>query len=203
MPKETFLNLDEEKKQRIIAASISEFAAHTYQEVKLSRIIKQSGIPRGSFYQYFEDKKDLYIFILGKIAEEKMKYLDILIKNPGEVSFLTLFRELYKAGLAFALENPQYVLISKHLMMTKGDIFNELMGDNLDIAKNYYISWIEADKKLGRIRTEVDSSLLADIVIQTTTNIAFDELSNGQEINPENMLNRLEGIIKILQKGIE
>jgi len=203
MPKETFYNLDDEKKQRIEEASIQEFAYHTYEEIKLSRIIKAAKIPRGSFYQYFEDKKDLYIHIFGKIAEEKMKYMNTTLQNPNKIPFLELFRELYKSGLAFAIDNPDYIRISKNLMLNRGQIFKELLADGFEIAREYYVNWIETDKKNGHIRKDVDSRLLADIMIDTTTNIAFDELSEGKELDPEKMMNRMENIIKILQKGIE
>lgn len=203
MPKETFYNLDDTKKQRIEAASIQEFAYHTYSEVKLSRIIKASQIPRGSFYQYFEDKKDLYMYIFSKIAQEKIKYLNVSLLNPSNKSFVDIFRDLYKSGLEFALDNPDYIRISRNLMVNRGAIFTELVGDNFDIARAYYMDWIETDKKLGRIRQDVDSKLLADIMIDTTTNIAFDELGEGKELNPEKMLERMENLIKILQKGIE
>lgn len=203
MPKETFLNLDPEKQQRILEASVQEFAEHTYNEVKLSNIIKSSKIPRGSFYQYFEDKKDLFKYIFDKIAEEKMKYLSVLLLNPNEIAFFDLFRELYKGGLNFAIDNPNYVRITKNLLVVRGDIFHELIGDGLNVAREYYINWIESDKKLGRIREDVDSRLLADIVIDSTTNIAFDELNEGDTLNPEHMLERLENLIKILKKGTE
>jgi len=203
MPKETFHNLDDTKKQRIMDASIKEFAYHSYSEVMLSRIINAAKIPRGSFYQYFEDKKDLYMYIFTKIAEEKIKYMSNILLNPENKSFLDLFRALYKSGLSFAINNPDYIRISKHLMVNRGEIYDELVGDNLDIAKDYYINWIETDKTLGRVRQDVDSKLLAEILIDTTTNIAYDEMNTGIEINPDNMLARLENLLKILQKGIE
>ncbi len=203
MPKETFYNLDRSKKQRIEAASSYEFAHHTYAEVKLSRIIKAAKIPRGSFYQYFEDKKDLYMHIFTIITEEKLKYLNTTMQNPNEVSFLELFRALYKAGLAFAIDNPDYIRISRNLMISRGSIYNELIADKLEIAHDYFVNWIETDKTLGRIRDDVDSHLLAKIMTDTTTNIAFDELSTGKDLQPENMLNRLENLLQILQKGIE
>ena len=61
MPKETFLNLPEEKRNRILDAAIQEFAANPYDVASISNIVRKVGIAKGSFYQYFEDKKDLVI----------------------------------------------------------------------------------------------------------------------------------------------
>lgn len=56
MPKETFLNLSEEKKKIIINAAKREFARVPFQETSIKNIVEDAGIARGSFYQYFESK---------------------------------------------------------------------------------------------------------------------------------------------------
>ncbi len=44
MPKATFWNLPEEKRQRIIDLAVAGFAAHDYAVASLSRIVAQAGI---------------------------------------------------------------------------------------------------------------------------------------------------------------
>ena len=203
MPKETFFNLDEEKKQRIIEASINEFSDYSYNEVKLSKIIKAAKIPRGSFYQYFIDKLDLYKYVFNLIGESKLEFMKDLLSNHDKMPFVTLFEELYKRGVKFALSDPRYVRISKNLLLSGEELISEIVGDNLNVAKQYYIDYIETDKKLGRIRKDIDSELLAELVVKFTTNIAFDEIQNNEEFNLEHMLEKSIKIINILRKGIE
>ena len=66
MPTQTFLNLPQEKRQRLINAAIQEFSRVPVSDATISHIIKQAGIPRGSFYQYFTDKFDLHHYIIGQ-----------------------------------------------------------------------------------------------------------------------------------------
>ena len=73
IPKKTFYNLDSEKQQRITSAALNEFALRSYEEANLSNIIKEAKIPRGSFYQYFEDKLDLYKHIFEYIKDKKIE----------------------------------------------------------------------------------------------------------------------------------
>ena len=61
MPKETFFNLPEVKRGAILDAALEEFAAYPYDQASVNRIVARAGIPKGSFYQYFENKKDLYL----------------------------------------------------------------------------------------------------------------------------------------------
>lgn len=64
MPKETFFNLDEKKKNSIINAATKEFTENELHKARVSNIIKEAKIPRGSFYQYFEDIDDLFYFVI-------------------------------------------------------------------------------------------------------------------------------------------
>lgn len=203
VPTNTFMNLSEEKKKRIIDAAIEVFSKEYYSSIKLSDIIRKAKIPRGSFYQYFEDKKDLYVYVFSIIAQEKMKYIGDIIYNPETTPFTVLFRDLYIKGLNFAVENPKYVMITKNLLHDGSGIYNELFDDNMELAREFYRGYINTDKKLGRIREDVDTDLLVDFVISSITNIAFDEIRESTELNPEKMLKKAEGIISILQKGIE
>ena len=70
MPTTTFFNLPPPKQEKLLRAAMIEFTRQPYGEVALSRIIKAAGIPRGSFYQYFTDKTDLFRYVLGYYANK-------------------------------------------------------------------------------------------------------------------------------------
>lgn len=59
MPSERFCRLSAVKKQIIRQAAVREFARVPFEKVSINRIIQTADISRGSFYTYFEDKKDL------------------------------------------------------------------------------------------------------------------------------------------------
>ncbi len=70
MPTGTFFRLSEEKRGRLIDAAWEEFTRVPYGDVSINRIIQAAGIPRGSFYQYFENKKeDLLAYMLEGVAQ--------------------------------------------------------------------------------------------------------------------------------------
>ena len=70
MPKETFFNLEEKKKQRILDAAKKEFTHNELLKSRVSNIIKDANIPRGSFYQYFEDLNDLYYYVIDGVFND-------------------------------------------------------------------------------------------------------------------------------------
>ena len=59
VPTATFFRLPEEKRGRLIDACWAELAQVRFTDVSINRIITAAHIPRGSFYQYFDDKDDL------------------------------------------------------------------------------------------------------------------------------------------------
>ena len=73
MPKSTFLNLRPEKRADFTDAALFEFALNDYQNASITNMVKVLGIAKGSVYQYFENKKDLYEFLIELAAEEKLK----------------------------------------------------------------------------------------------------------------------------------
>jgi len=60
MQKTTFGNLSPGKKAEIIIACLEEFILTYYKNASVSRIVHNLGIAKGSFYRYFESKKEVY-----------------------------------------------------------------------------------------------------------------------------------------------
>jgi AcrR family transcriptional regulator len=64
MPRDTFFNLEESKRNKIIRAAVTEFTNNELHKARVSNIIKEANIPRGSFYQYFVDIDDLFYYVI-------------------------------------------------------------------------------------------------------------------------------------------
>ena len=59
MPRPRFATADADLRQRILEAARTEFAAKGYDAASLNQILLASGLSKGSFYYYFDDKLDL------------------------------------------------------------------------------------------------------------------------------------------------
>ena len=83
---ETFLRLPEEKRRRFLDAAWAEFAGARFTDVSVNQIVRRAGIPRGSFYQYFSDKEDLFAYLLEEVRNHiKEEYRRILKANGGDI----------------------------------------------------------------------------------------------------------------------
>lgn len=81
MPSATFFRLPEEKRQRLLSAARAEFSQVSYPDVSINRVIQAAGIPRGSFYMYFEDKADLFRYLLQASYEQFRSDLSRLLRE--------------------------------------------------------------------------------------------------------------------------
>ena len=94
MAKQTFLNLPEEKKEMVLNALKKEFGRVPLKDALVSNIIIDANIPRGSFYQYFEDIDDAFYYVIGEYSKNIKKYLlDSLKRNNGDI--ILSYRQLY------------------------------------------------------------------------------------------------------------
>lgn len=97
MPTKTFLNLDIKKQQKLIKAAITEFSNNNYYEVSINKIISNASIPRGSFYMYFKDKDDLFLYIIDEYKKKLNKIVkSMLIENQGDLrnTFIKLYDQV-------------------------------------------------------------------------------------------------------------
>lgn len=106
MPKSTFDNLPPSKRQAIIDLALAEFAEHPYQVASLSRIVVRAGIAKGSIYQYFANKQDLYLFLLEYAADQQLQILQAQSPPDPDLSFFALLRWQMQASVVVGLAAP-------------------------------------------------------------------------------------------------
>jgi AcrR family transcriptional regulator len=105
MPTRTFFALPEERRDRLVREAIAEFSERPYAEASLSQIAQRSKIAKGSFYQYFTDKLDLYRWL---VTEEAPRHKRAFIGQPKDsADFWAGFEQLIERGMAFLVEHPR------------------------------------------------------------------------------------------------
>lgn len=63
MPRSTWHNLDADRRDRVLAAAMAEFGRHGYSGGSLNVIAREAGVAKGSLFQYFGDKFDLFAYV--------------------------------------------------------------------------------------------------------------------------------------------
>jgi len=164
MPKDTFFNLPKEKQERIIDAAIDEFATHSFHQARVTAIAEQAGIPVGSFYQYFEDKMDLFKYLMELVVEKKIFYINRdLLETEEKYSFFQLLREAFVSGIRFAKENPRLLPIGLMLVNDK-TLLREIFGEHINKSIDFFRQMLEKAKTRGEIDPSIDPELAAHMI---------------------------------------
>lgn len=86
---ETFLRLPEEKRKRFLDAAWEEFVSVPKADASINQIVRRAGIPRGSFYQYFTDKEDLFHYLMETVIEHLISEYRKIMEQAGGNIFRT------------------------------------------------------------------------------------------------------------------
>ena len=211
MPTQTFFNLPEEKRTRIIQAAIEEFATNTLENASISHIIEVAKIPRGSFYQYFTDLKDLYKYIISLAGEQKLNYLYQWVPQlrEDEFDFFKTLRDIYIAGMRFAEEHPELAAIGNHfLKSTDAELKKEVLAQQEPVARQWLRDFLQKGIELGQIDPEIDLNTVYYFI--SALNNAFVDYYFALQADYENfslhkvpLLNLLDQMLYVLENGLK
>lgn len=197
MPKSTFYNLNKDKKEKIKKAIKNEFSKNPFSKASISNIIEEAQIPRGSFYQYFDDKEDALKYILDEVAQkERKKIIDILNRNSGDI-FKT------------SIESFDYIVnknISEKEIQFLKNIVQEIKEENIDFQlpiRNNFKSNVEnwnINTENLNIKTEEDLKYILRILFIVTKTQIMDVIL--KRISKEKARENLIKQIQILKEGM-
>ena len=72
MPTVTWDRLDPIRRAAVVEAAETEFGEHGFSQGSLNAIARRGGVAKGSLFQYFTDKRDLYAYIVD-VASERVR----------------------------------------------------------------------------------------------------------------------------------
>ena len=160
MPKQTFFNLPDEKRDQILDVILDEFAENDYANVSISRIVARAGIAKGSFYQYFEDKDDLYNYLLDLIVEAKTEMFSLDHPDPQRVGIFAYLRWMYETSVQFELVHPRFSQIG-YRMLNGGAQEEKMIARAGEDALAFYKQLVGLGKQQGDIAPDIDEDLAA------------------------------------------
>jgi AcrR family transcriptional regulator len=192
-------NLPEEKRERLVNAIKEEFARVPFHKVSINQIVQGAEISRGSFYQYFSDKKDMLNYILldyQQMMIERIK--NSLNANNGDI--FKLFIDILDFTIEFGMEK-EAIAFCKNLFA------------DFKVNTSLYLNMMRKCKKLDLLDefiplfnmeildlkdTKDFYSMLEILIVITrsTTGEIFTNISECEQIR-ERYINK----IQLLQRG--
>lgn len=209
MPKQTFINLPKEKRKVIIDAAIEEFAEYGLENASTNRIVSNSGISKGSFYQYFEDKQDVFMYLLTVLEREKMEYFKG--KHPPSANMDTFgyFRWMIKHGMEFNSSHPMLVQAISRVMFGEGMYYGNTFADVRERTTLALKGMIQQAIANGEVDPSVDVDL-AVMIMETWSNaISTYILNEGMKqtdimkwVHSAEVQERIDKMLYVMEYGL-
>ena len=158
MPTSTFFHLPVEKQKRLLEAARIEFSRTSLQDASIANIVKIAEIPRGSFYQYFKDKEDLYFYYFSSLRKDKERDIEknIIMANGDLIAGL----DLYFSKLVTEVLTGENASFYRHLFMNMDFRASNRVTKDLAVTdkKEHYHKHKEHHEYTERLYNIVDIS---------------------------------------------
>ena len=99
--------LKKNKREKILKAAISAFAQKGYHDTSISKIINKAGIARGTFYLYFENKRQIFDSILENLIVEIDRCIKKIEIGRERQNPLEQLKDNLRRIFTLFVENPE------------------------------------------------------------------------------------------------
>lgn len=214
MPSQTFYNLPDKRQQIIIDAAITEFANHSYEAASISSIVSEAKIAKGSFYQYFEDKQDLYLYLVDLAIEARNSFIMGVNLPSIKAGFFVYLRALFEAILAFQLANPAFTQIlyrgpNHGDVPFRDEVFKRTQAGSIAFMRQR----VQEGITQGQLSADINPDIAAFTIVtlgNELRNFIPDYLGlnvkqlvkEGPELDPGAINKILDNFVRILERGI-
>lgn len=207
--------MPEKKRNKLTEIAISEFATYDYTNASISRIVAEAKIAKGSFYQYFQDKKDLYLHLVELASQERIAFLRSTDPPEPQKGFFRYLRWLLGASAQFDLAHPKISRIINGAIYGNLPFRDEAIKRTKEISLDYIKQLVSQGINRGDINADISPDLAAYVVstllgndlgnfILDQMNIDPQKLASAEALNPDMQLidKVFDDLIKVLEAGM-
>lgn len=177
-----FLSLNPEKQERILNAALKEFAQKGYENASTNEIVKSAGISKGLLFHYFNNKKELYLFLYNHFAEvlseEFFQELDFTERDIFE-----RLKNLMILKSRLMARHPEiFDFMMSASMESSEDVKESLNNTTTEVMHDSYSRLFE-NIDLAKFREGTDIQRTINIIMWTLQGFSNQELEKAKRLN--------------------
>lgn len=170
--KPTFMNITQEKREKILSVAVSEFAHNGFDNANINTIAKKAGVSVGSLYKYFDTKTDLFLTSVHYGITSLEVIVDGIVNSQDDV--MVKLEKLIRIAIEFSRRNKVLIkLYNEFTSESNSELAQKIAADMESITSQAYKSAIIEGQVAGEIRTDIDPGMAAFLVDNLLMNIQF------------------------------
>lgn len=134
----------------------------------IDAVLREAGVPKGSFYYYFRSKEEFGLAVIDHFAERYDQRLDTFL-NDDEVTPLNRLRNLLESGLARLEQNQcaKGCLIGNlgQELADQNERFRARLEEVFTSWKKRYAACLREAQRAGELAPELDPSVVAGFIL--------------------------------------
>ena len=209
LSKVTFSNLPPEKREKIVAAAVNEFARHGYRKASINTIVRSAGIAKGSLYQYFHNKEELFVYIFDLFTRLVKKTVRETEAGGGN-DFFSQVRRVLLAGVAFIDRYPDFFQIYLRVLFEQDVPGREQLLVRVRLfSREYFGPLCRAGQESGALRRDIAPEVVLfvldaalDRFLQSYAQGILDRELGAGRGDGAGLLARVDMILQVLQEGL-
>ena len=164
-PRKTFQNLSAEKQERITRIAVEEFGNKGFDGASINAMVGRMKIAKGSIFQYFGDKKGLFLFVFNWSVDLVKEYLRTVRDQSSDEDLATRLNKTLSAGIAFIKNYPLlYRLYMKVLFESKIPFREEILISLRQHSMDYLKSLLENARLKEELNKNIDMDKAAFVL---------------------------------------
>jgi AcrR family transcriptional regulator len=200
---DTFTRLPEEKKNRIIMAGIREFGHQGYEHGSLDRVVRQSGISKGGFYEYTPSKEDFFLFLVDRVYNGLYRFLEERIGPAADKKqdILARMENAARNAVDYYFDHPDCVrLLERNIRLEDQNLSEKV---NLLFRRHFDRLFTPGEGGNLRYSEERVMDLLRWILLKTrSTFLRLLDSGAGPESIRKDYLSEWEFHMSVLRNGL-
>jgi len=157
-----------DKKSEIIDIGTELISVNGYNATGLDAILKQAGVPKGSFYYYFRSKEDFGLAVIDRFAVHYEQKLSSFF-DDANVPPLIRIRNYLEHSLAHMTENSftKGCLIGNlgQELADQNERFRERLATIFQAWKERFSSCLLEAQAKGELSGDLDPDIIADFIL--------------------------------------
>lgn len=163
MPKETLFKIAAEKRERLLREAARLFAERGFNQTDMAQLASRAGVAKGSIYNYFENKEDLYLYVCRDGMRRSREA--IYGRMDPEWDVYRQIEHIFRQGARFVRSHPEYLILYANISSAGMGRFSEQMS--LEVEKytaDHLKRLIRRDMQRNLVRDDVDVNFAAFMV---------------------------------------
>src|SRR4030042_3781145 len=170
----------QERREHILQKAAEVFARKGYRMASVSDIVEEAGIGRGTFYLYFDSKKEIFLELIeayfggfADVLEVNHEYLEAAFQSDKLI--LRTWRNNMMRVLEYHRDNPNLTAIAYREALGSDEDFSDKVEELLKLAREKLGEEFRMMHRRGMIR-DCDLELVTTMIMGSSVNVILDHL---------------------------